>query len=80
MTVKHIPGTPLPWKPLDILEPLEAAQNAHYMIHAANAYPKLVETLKELMLRCDGEEGVRADDSNIQTTAAAALLEELGER
>jgi hypothetical protein len=47
--------------------------------HRANAYPKLVEALRELMLRCDGEEGVRADGSNVQTMRASALLAELGE-
>jgi hypothetical protein len=39
---------------------------------------ELVEALRELMLRCDGEEGVRADGSNIQTMRASALLEKLG--
>ena len=40
---------------------------------------KLVEALRELMVRCDGAEGVRADGSNIQTMRASALLAELGE-
>ena len=50
-----------------------------YIVHSANAYPKLVEALRELMLRCDGAEGVRADGSNIQTHNAHGLLRELGE-
>ena len=54
-------------------------QDAAYIAHAANAYPLLVKALRELMLRCDGAEGVRADGSNIQTMAASALLHELGE-
>lgn len=45
----------------------------------ANAYPELVAALRNLMLRCDGEEGVRADGSNIQTMQASALLAKLGE-
>lgn len=40
---------------------------------------QLVAALRELMLRCDGDEGVRADGSNIQTMAASALLQKLGE-
>ena len=52
---------------------------AAYIAHSCNAYPRLVAALRELMLRCDGEEGVRADGSNIQTMAASALLNELGE-
>lgn len=43
------------------------------------AYPKLVKVLKDLTLRCDGEEGVRADGSNIPTIAAHAILRQLGE-
>jgi len=50
-----------------------------YIAHAANAYPRLVAALRELTLRCDGEEGIRADGSNIQTIAAHAILEKLGE-
>jgi hypothetical protein len=44
-----------------------------------NAYPRLVEALHDLVLRCDGDEGVRADGSNIQTMGAHALLRSLGE-
>ena len=50
-----------------------------YIVHAANNYPRLVQALKDLALRCDGEEGVRADGSNIQTMAAWGVLRELGE-
>jgi hypothetical protein len=38
-----------------------------------------VEALRELMLRCDGAEGVRKDGDNIQTHNAHGLLRELGE-
>ena len=41
---------------------------------------ELVEALRELVARCDGEEGVRADGSNIQTMHANALLAKYGER
>ena len=43
---------------------------------AVNA--ELVAALEELVLRCDGEEGVRADGSNIQTMRAHAILEKIG--
>jgi hypothetical protein len=38
------------------------------------AAPELLAALEELVQRCDGPEGVRADGSNIQTIAAHALL------
>jgi len=38
------------------------------------AAPFLFEALKELVLRCDGADGVRADGSNIDTLAAHAAL------
>lgn len=56
------------------------ADNAAYLVHAANAYPRLVEALRNLAERCDGAEGVRDDGSNIDTSDAAGLLMELGER
>lgn len=41
------------------------------------AAPQLLAELRRLVERCDGEEGVRADGSNIDTRAARALLEKL---
>lgn len=38
------------------------------------AAPELLAALKELVARCDGEEGVGADGSNIQTIAAHAAI------
>lgn len=38
------------------------------------AAPDLLAALKELVARCDGEEGVGADGSNIQTIAAHAAI------
>lgn len=55
------------------------SQDASYIAHATNAYPKLVEALRELMLRCDGPEGICKDGDNIQTHNAHGLLRELGE-
>lgn len=53
--------------------------DAAYIVHSANAYPELVAALTDLVKRCDGPEGVRADGSNIQTISASALLQKLGE-
>lgn len=39
----------------------------------------LYVALEALVTRCDGAEGVRADDSNIDTRSEHALLERLGE-
>lgn len=38
------------------------------------AAPELLEALRELVERCDGDEGVRADGSNIQTMRAHAVI------
>lgn len=38
------------------------------------AVPDLLKALKELVARCDGAEGVRADGSNIQTIQAHAAI------
>lgn len=38
------------------------------------AAPALLAALKELVARCDGEAGVRADGSNIETAQAHAAL------
>lgn len=43
------------------------------------AAPELQAELESLVARCDGEEGVRADGSNIQTVSAHALLARLRE-
>ena len=41
------------------------------------AAPDLLAALRELVNRCDGAEGVRADESNIQTMQAHAVLAKL---
>ena len=38
------------------------------------AAPDLLEALRDLVARCDGDEGVRADGSNIQTMQAHAAI------
>jgi len=49
---------------------------AYFVLVAADERERvLLEALHELVKRCDGEEGVRADGSNIQTIAAHAALE-----
>ena len=48
----------------------EAKANAR-LIAAA---PEMAEALADLVERCDGEEGIRADGSNIQTMRAHAVL------
>lgn len=47
---------------------------------AAHADPtaELIAALQDLVTRCDGDEGVRADGSNIQTIRAHAVLAKLG--
>jgi len=41
---------------------------------------ELYTALDELVMRCDGEEGVRADGSNIQTIRAHAVLAKIEEK
>lgn len=41
---------------------------------------ELADVLRELVERCDGPEGVRADGSNIQTMRASAALAKLGDK
>jgi hypothetical protein len=48
--------------------------NGELIVRCVNAHDELVATLAELVERCDGEEGVRADGSNIQTMRAHAVL------
>lgn len=41
---------------------------------AAARIEELERSLTDLVMRCDGEEGMRADGSNIDTRAQAAVL------
>lgn len=61
-------------------ERAETVQNARYVAHAANAYPKLVEALRELRASCPAPKGIRQDFSYIlRREVADKLLRELGE-
>lgn len=51
------------------MDRLEAAVIKHM-----DEYNALVEALEDLVKRCDGEEGVRADGSNIDTAWAHSVL------
>lgn len=58
MTAKHKPATALPWGALPYKsgdrEREQIAQDDVYELHAANAYPKLVEAIKDsLHGHCD---------------------------
>lgn len=48
----------------------EAEANARLIASA----PEILEALEELVLRCDGVEGVRPDGSNIQTILAHSII------
>jgi hypothetical protein len=74
ITLKHDPckGYAIP--------PDECDDFARDVVKWANVSPDLVEALRELVSRCDGEAGVRVDGSNIETAQAhAALTQALGE-
>lgn len=85
-TVKHQPATPLPFstKDDDIIygadgsdagAPEVSDQNLAYVIHAANAYPKLVEALRKLVRQAMPD----PDKATGAHIAAASLLGDLGE-
>jgi hypothetical protein len=76
MTAKHSPATSLPWPGL-IPEPNFAPQDAVYIVHAANAYPKLVEALR-VSLRVSSLPFDHAD-KRANPERLRALLRELGE-
>ena len=73
MTSKHSPATSLPWPGL-IPEPNFARQDAAYIVHAANAYPKLVEAIKDDLKSYLGD-----FPQDHPATKLRALLRELGE-
>ena len=76
MTTNHTPATPLPWLNLSPgVGP--RAKDVAYRIHAANAYPKLVEALRDCAeWLCEAHQG---SDQWERGHAARALLSELGE-
>jgi hypothetical protein len=89
MSARVVPGTPLPWRvsPAKASEVQQAsgvwsigtmgtdgAANAAYIAHCANAYPRLVEALKEAKADLAESDALQAAYFN-----ADALLRELGE-
>ena len=68
MNCKHVPATPLPW---DAVEDLQK-EDADYIVHAANAYPKLIEALQLALPLLENEDYPEAQD-------LVALLRSLGE-
>lgn len=98
MTTKHQPATPLPWTQPNRtsmkLHPVDGGgrhgfvvatqkQDAAYITHAANAYPKLVEALRDAILRHQDMKhrlgGEIASSFERANDARIALLRELGE-
>ena len=88
MTTNHKPATALPWTAFandvngkaDRVSGLSSHVDAAYITHSANAYPKLVEALRNL--RAAVQRGVFDDigpDIQPDSVAADALLRELGE-
>lgn len=65
-------------------EGYSAGRRAGYQSEAASVErllaerERLAQALIDLVRRCDGDEGVRADGSNIQTIEAHAALDALG--
>lgn len=58
--------------------------DAAYMVHAANAYPRLVDRIRNNLLSCPDTRDDSRDDSEVrcvcaQCCANRALLRELGE-
>ena len=53
------------------------ASNVSRIVRSVNAHDDLVAALRDLTLRCDGEQGVRADGTNIDTLRAHAILGDL---
>ena len=61
-----------------------AGDDAAYLVHCANSYPRLVQALREILahIEADGNTGVRINDCSKGSPAlkaAANLLRELGE-
>ena len=84
--LSHTPATPLPWRSEHERALLRffnqgntnenARQNAAYLTHAANAYPRLVAALRAVSV---AEVNGPMIHVTAQTEAAQALLRELGE-
>jgi hypothetical protein len=95
MTAKHSPATSLPWaEPVNYgaskfeiqgqnsrLATIDKLPDAAYIVHAANAYPKLVEALRETLRDRLTQANLHQLPPGIRARleAARALLRELGE-
>ena len=89
MTTKHQPATPLPWsEPVNygnvsfeiqscsqqvLVGKKWTIQDVRYVSHAANAYPRLVQALQDLLPDPEASNYTKAEQR------ASALLRELGE-
>jgi len=83
MSVNHKPATPLPWT---VLESGEELQDHAYKVHAANAYPLLVEALRKARTmaaagapRAAGNPHLMNPSDAEQIAKFDALLREIGE-
>lgn len=80
------PATPLPWgeddNTLDLVlsqNPASRSVSVSYLYHAANAYPKLVEALRECKSYLDALPAREHEASSETYVQIKTLLRELGE-
>lgn len=80
---KHQPATPLPWlhdvPPRSLPNGQHKPEDFHFARHAANAYPKLVEALRELNQSVDTYAEAGNVALNEAWIKARDFLRELGE-
>src|SRR3990167_4502125 len=95
MTAKHTPATPLPWlapvnygathfeiqggEPCKHIARTPRLQDAAYIAHAANSYPKLVAAVKHLRAVMNADGGSTAAERTGATAITNKLLRSLGE-
>lgn len=76
------PATPLPWGALEH-QHIRPMEDAGYIFHACNAYPQLVEALRDLLVAAHGAAHANeSDDANFYNHIHTAhnLLRSLGEK
>lgn len=79
MSREHTPGPWIVWpngsSGYEMRDPTRFVHKANYAdARLIAAAPDLLEALRDLVARCDGPEGVRADGSNIETLAAHVAI------